>query len=74
MRLLARPLAFVGGWLSDHPLRLSGGLAALGGTTAAYLAAGPTPTAADLLAFATGHPAYAAAILVGVATLLFVDG
>jgi hypothetical protein len=74
MSLLTRPVAAVGRWLSDHPLRLSGGLVAVGGSAATYLGVGPEATAAELLAFASAQPAYVAAILLGVATLLFVDG
>ena len=74
MGLLTRPFAAVGRWLSNHPLRLSGGLVAVGGSAATYLGVGAEATAAELLAFASAQPAYVAAIVLGVATLLFVDG
>ena len=74
MGLLTRPFAAVGRWLSDHPLRLFGGLAAVAGSAATYLGIGAETTAAELLAFTSAQPAYVAAIVLGVATLLFVDG
>ena len=74
MGLLTRPFAAVGRWLNDHPFRLAGALTALGGGTVTYLGVGPAATAADLVGFASAHPAYVVAVALGLATLLFVDG
>jgi hypothetical protein len=66
------------GWLADrtsrYPFRLAGGLAALGGSAATYLGVGGTATPAELQSFVSAHPAYAAAVVVGLAALLFYDG
>lgn len=74
MGSLIRPVASVAGWLSDHPFRLSGGLAAIGGSVATYLGVGPGATVTELLGFVSAHPAYGIAVALGLATLLFVDG
>jgi hypothetical protein len=83
--MLARTLFVLLGpalrWTSDHPLRTAGGVGALlaaavvlsslgvtvgpGGVEAASL------TADRLLRFSRRHPAYPAAVVVGLAALLF---
>jgi hypothetical protein len=73
-RVLTRPLAWLGAWLSDHPLRVGGALAATGGGIVTYLGVGAEATAAELVAFASAHPAYPAVVVAGLLVLLFVDG
>jgi hypothetical protein len=73
-RVLTRPIAWLGAWLSDRPLRVGGALAAAGGGVMTYLGVGAEATLADLFAFASAHPAYPAVVVAGLFVLLFVDG
>ncbi|MFC7235038.1 hypothetical protein [Halosegnis marinus] len=71
---LLSPLGWLAEQTSSYPFRISGGIAALGGGTATYLGVGPGATVTDVTAFASAHPAYVAAVVVGLAALLFYDG
>jgi hypothetical protein len=85
MGLVARALFVLAGpvlrWSSDHPLRTAAGVGALlaAGVVLSSLgvAVGPAgvefpPATADrLLRFSRHHPAYPAAVVVGVGALLF---
>jgi hypothetical protein len=69
VRLIAPPL----GWISRHPFRAAGGVGAL---MAAWiigisLGTGPGVTLGRLARFSLGHPAYPAALVVGLLTLLW---
>lgn len=68
------PLAWTAERTSQYPLRVAGALVALGGSAATYLGVGGTVTPTELQAFVGAHPAYAAAVVVGLAALLFYDG
>lgn len=71
---LPSPLSWTAERTSRYPFRIAGALAALGGGAATYLGVGGTVTPAGLQSFVVAHPAYAAAVVVGLAALLFYDG
>lgn len=78
-RTLSWPLRAVATWTGEYPFRAVGLVVALGGILATLVTVGAlTPTglvadaltAAALTAFATSHPAYPAAVVVGVGLLV----
>jgi len=71
---LGSPLSWLADRTSRYPFRIAGGLAALGGSVATYLGVGGTATPAELGSFVGAHPAYPAAVVVGIGALLFYDG
>jgi hypothetical protein len=85
MGMLARTLFVLLGpalrWTSDHPLRTAGGVGALLAAAVVLSSLGVTVgpdgveaaslTADRLLRFSRRHPAYPAAVVVGLAALLF---
>ncbi|WP_153952403.1 hypothetical protein [Halosegnis longus] len=68
------PLSWLGEQIGNYPLRLSGGFAVLGGAVATALSVGPNAGVNELVSFASTQPAYAAAVVCGLAVMLFVDG
>ena len=68
------PLAWVGELVGNYPLRLSGGFAVIGGAVATALSVGPNAGVNELVSFASTQPAYAAAVVCGLAVVVFVDG
>jgi len=71
---LTTPLSWLADRTSRYPFRAAGALAALGGSVATYLGVGANATPAELQSFVSAHPAYVAAIVIGLAALLFYDG
>ena len=85
MGLVARVLFLLAGpvlrWTSDHPLRTAGGVTAVLAASVVLFSLGVTvgpggfelpPAALDrFVAFSREHPAYPAAVAVGLGTLLF---
>ena len=85
MGLVARALFLLAGpvlrWVADHPLRTAGGIAALLAASVVLSSLGVTvgaggvdlpPAMVDrFVAFSLQHPAYPAAVVVGVSALLF---
>ena len=68
------PLSWLGERVWNYPLRLSGGVATIGGLGMTALSVGPNAGLDELLSFISTRPAYAAAVICGLAVLLFVDG
>lgn len=68
------PLLWLGERAGNYPLRLSGGFAAIGGLVAVALSVGSNPEISELVSVASTQPAYVAAVVCGLAVLLFVDG
>jgi hypothetical protein len=70
-------------WTSEHPFRAAGGVAAVAALLVSVLSLGATASdgvatlsvpPAELAGFAAAHPAYAAAVVVGLGVLLFARG